>query len=292
MKVFFKILYQRIPFKGSIYKLLRRVFSLPKAIYKHLHFNGVINVKVDKQNGFEMQHYGFQLENDIFWSGLFGGWEKDSLKIWHSLAKSSEVIFDVGANTGIYSLLAKCVNPNARVYAFDPVERVYEKLVKNIEINNYDIVAEKLALSNFDGEAVIYDDDSEHTYSVAVNKNVSVGNQSLVEVPISVMKFSTYIEQKKLNKIDLVKIDVETHELEVLNGMEDYLKRYKPNILIEVLNDEIGNGILKLFTNLDYDFYEISEMGSVRLVESINAGIGRNYLLHNKKSEFDIESII
>ena len=106
------------------------------------------------------------------------------------------------------------------------------------------------------------------------------------------MKFSTYIEQKKLNKIDLVKIDVETHELEVLNGMEDYLKRYKPNILIEVLNDEIGNGILKLFTNLDYDFYEISEMGSVRLVESINVGIGRNYLLHNKKSEFDIESII
>lgn len=74
--------------------------------------------------------------------------------------------------------------------------------------------------------------------------------------------------------------------------MEGYLKRYKPNILIEVLNDEIGNGILKLFTNLDYDFYEISEMGSVRLVESINAGIGRNYLLYNKKNEFDIESII
>lgn len=281
-----------MPFKKIIFQMVRSVFKLPNSLYKHLHFNGIIKVKVDRGRGFEMQHFGFQLENDIFWSGLFGRWEKDSLKIWYTLAMKSDVIFDVGANTGIYSLLAKSVNPSARIFAFDPVERVHEKLVKNIAINDYDIVAERLALSNYDGQAVIYDDDSEHTYSVAVNKDVSVSDRLLSEVSINVIRFDTYMRMNGLEGVDLIKIDVETHELEVLSGMGDYLEKFKPNILIEVLNDSIAKGIEERLNGLDYDYYEISETGSVQLVDGINSGNGRNYLLHNKKTEIDFKSIL
>ena len=71
-----------------------------------------------------MRHYGFQLENEIFWSGLTNGWEKISTRLWIELSKNSKVIFDIGANTGIYSLVSKSINPTSQVFAFEPVKRV------------------------------------------------------------------------------------------------------------------------------------------------------------------------
>ena len=51
-------------------------------------------------------------------------WEKVSLQLWEELCKESEVIFDVGSNTGVYSLLAKSSNPKSKVYAFEPIKRI------------------------------------------------------------------------------------------------------------------------------------------------------------------------
>src|SRR5688572_12744065 len=105
MKRIFKLIYSSIPFKKEIFSFLK-IFSLPERIYRHLHFKGTIRLKIDDKSSFKMQHYGYQVENDLFWSGLTGGWEKTSLSLWIKLCETNHTIFDIGANTGIYSLIA------------------------------------------------------------------------------------------------------------------------------------------------------------------------------------------
>ena len=80
-------------------------------------------------------------------------------------------------------MLAKTIQPKSRVYAFEPVERVFVKLLYNNQLNNFDIFTEKKAISNYTGKAIIYDKDTTHTYSVTVNKDISSQHQNHSLVP-------------------------------------------------------------------------------------------------------------
>jgi FkbM family methyltransferase len=290
MKILLKSIYHIIPFKKSIFMCLR-LLHLPESIYKHLYFKGIFNVDIGEDKAFKINHFGFQVENDIFWSGIFGRWEKDSLFLWSKLCEKSSVIFDIGANTGVYSLVAKAVNKNNKVYAFDPVERVYNKLLQNIQLNNYDINSYQIALSDNTGTAIIYDTDSEHTYSVTVNQNLNVTNNTIIEVSIETVRLDEFIKKNKISKIDLIKIDVETHEPEVLEGMGVYLKEFKPILLIEILNDEIANKIEKLINGIDYLFFNLNEQGSIKKVEGLTQSDFRNFLICSREVAQDLNLI-
>lgn len=281
MKKFLKKIYKVIPFKKQIFQVLR-LFHIPHRIYQHLHFVGTINVKIDAQKKFKMHHYGYEIENELFWRGLFGGWEKISIKLWVELCKSSTVVLDIGANTGLYALVAKTLNPNAQVYAFEPVKRVYEKLQANIQLNNYDIRAYECAVSDQNGNAVIYDMDTEHIYSVTVNKNIASPNTKVKEVEIRTLMLKNLIEEEKLNYVDLIKIDVETHEPQVLKGMSTYLQLYKPTLLIEVLNEEVAQEINQILKGMDYLYYDIDEIGKPKKVDEIHKSSHFNYLICQK----------
>ncbi|MGI8893318.1 MAG: FkbM family methyltransferase [Bacteroidia bacterium] len=224
-------------------------------------------------------HYGYQIENDIFWAGVAGNWEKDSINLWIELCKFSNVIFDLGANTGIYSLIAKTVNPTAEIYAFEPVKRIFKKLQHNISINNFNITAIEKAVSNYDGTAIIYDIPDEHVYAVTVNKNMHSAGTKTVDTVIETVTLNTFIRDNNIKNIDLIKIDVETHEPEVLEGFSDYLKKYEPTILIEILNDEIGMNVEKQLTGLNYLYFNINEKGGIRQVSSITKSDYFNYLI-------------
>jgi FkbM family methyltransferase len=232
---------------------------------------------------FTIEHHGFQIENEVFWSGITNGWEKISMQLWVELCKSSDVILDVGANTGIYSLVAKTIKPTSLVYGFEPVKRVFEKYKKNCQLNNYDIHCSEIALSDYDGEGVIYDTTSEHTYSVAVNKNIALDGISTIETKIEVRRLSSFIIENQIKKIDLIKIDVETHEVEVLKGMDKYLQAFQPTLLIEILNDEIGEKIQELIKDIDYLFFNIDEKNPPMKVDKIVKSNYYNYLICKKE---------
>ena len=229
-----------------------------------------------------MNHYGYQIENEIFWAGLENGWEKESFKLWIELCKEAQFIFDVGANTGIYSLLANAVNPNAKVWAFEPVERVFEKLEENIALNNFSTVCVNQALSDADGTAIIFDTSAEHILSVTVNQNLTP-NQKVEKVPIPISRLDTYFSQNPIPRIDLMKIDVETHEPEVLQGMGDLLYKHQPTLLIEILNEEVGEKIHRIIGDLDYLYFNIDEKGGIHKAEQIQKSDYFNFLLCPKE---------
>ncbi|MBI1770373.1 MAG: FkbM family methyltransferase [Bacteroidetes bacterium] len=279
MRTFVKKLYRFIPLKKEFYTLLKTIWKPQERIYKHLHFVGVIKVKVDEGSSFKIKHYGFQIENEIFWAGLTNGWEKESMKLWIKLCKRSKTILDIGANTGVYSLVAKTINPGAAVYAFEPVTRVFNKLKDNISLNDFDIVPIKKAVSNADGVAVIYDTLTEHIYSVTVNKNLASSEVTVYEEEIETIKLDTFVSETGIQNIDLIKVDVETHEPEVLDGFLNNLFKFKPTFLIEILNNEVGKRVNTIMQKTDYLYFNIDENGGLRQVEEITQSDYYNYLL-------------
>lgn len=121
-------IYQIIPFKRQFFILLRFFYWPSKSVYRHLFFQGIYKVKVENKN-FLFSNYNSEIETSIFWSGIPGDWERNSIKIWIDLVKNSDVIFDIGANAGIYSLISKALNPRTQVYSFEPISRFYDRLV-------------------------------------------------------------------------------------------------------------------------------------------------------------------
>ncbi|MBK5284702.1 MAG: FkbM family methyltransferase [Bacteroidia bacterium] len=279
MKPTLKQAYKAIPFKQEFYSVLKKNWKPSEPIFKHLYFVGVFKVRVNKTKTFKIKHYRFEIENQIFWSGLTNGWEKESIKLWMKLCENSEIIIDIGANTGLYPLTAKAINPNSKVYAFEPVKRVFMKLRENILLNSFDINPIEKAVSNNDGIAIIYDTNEEHVLSVTVNKNLNPSNIPVIETPVETMTLNSFVRQNNLPKIDLMKIDVETHEPEVLEGFSDYLSKYKPTMLIEILSDEIGTRIHKIVEGLGYLFFNIDEKGRIHRVNLITKSNYYNYLL-------------
>lgn len=292
MKTFLKKAYGVMPLKKEVFSLLKTVWHPNEDTYRHLHFHGVFKVKVNNTSSFKIRHYGFFVENEIFWEGLENGHEAISYSLWIKSVKDSKVILDIGANTGVFSLIAKSLNPSAKVYAFEPVKRVFEKLEANNKLNNFDIICLEEAASNFDGEATIYDTNAEHTYSVTVNKNTLSSDANVVETTIKTIRLDTFIEKKGLTNIDLMKIDVETHEPEVLEGMGKYLAKFKPSILIEILDDSVGERVEKLVTDCGYLYFNIDDKAKkVRQVEKITKSDFWNYFLCSPEKAKELKLI-
>ena len=259
MKKLLKRLYAAMPFKQPLFKMLR-VLPVPQRIYQHLHFHGIIEVPVPGSGSFRMRHYGYMIENELFWRGI-KGWEKISLELWMRLCLRSDTIIDVGANTGVYALLAKTVRPNATVIAVEPVLRVFKKMEENFALNGGGIHAVRAAMTDHEGEVILYDlPESDHVLAVSLNKEHLSMMKGLRPVPVPARTMAGIAQEHGLARIDLMKIDVETHEPEVLAGFIDILRRDKPTLLIEILNDQVAARVEEQVRGLGYLFYNIDDV--------------------------------
>jgi FkbM family methyltransferase len=278
-----------VPFKRQIFTVVRRLVTPSENVYKHLHFQDDFSVQIDGSHSFLMRHGGLELENTLFWVGPSGGWERNSMSIWIKLVKNAEIIFDIGANTGYYSLVAKTLNPRAKIYAFEPIAESFHNLEYNNRLNNFDIVCLDCAASNEDGEAKIYSAPDDF-YEVSLNKQyLDEKHVSCVPTVIKAIRLDTLIKELKIERLDLIKLDVETFEAEVLEGLGEYLDKFRPTLLIEILNDEVGHRIEALIKGKDYLYFNIDEdTDSIRKVEQITKSDYYNYLICNRKVAAEI----
>ncbi|HYV91956.1 MAG TPA: FkbM family methyltransferase [Chitinophagales bacterium] len=275
-------LYDIIPGKKLLFSAWKFLGSPPEKIFRHLHFPGAFRVKVDETHSFKIENNDLQLENEIFWRGLYYRYEKTSLRLWMQLCQNASVIIDVGANTGLYSLVAKAMNSAASVHAFEPVERVFNKLERNVKLNNYDVATIKKALSNTNGTSFIFDSLADHEYAASLLKNVYGSNvrKELIET----VTLMDYMNENNVRHVDLMKIDVEGFEPEVLMGMGDYLRKMKPTLLIEIVEEENSKRIESIIAGIDYLFYEVDETDGCRLKSHIYKTPNNNWLLCSKET--------
>jgi FkbM family methyltransferase len=247
------------PFRRSLAGVLRTVHFPTDKLYKDLWFEGPFAVPYAGKYFQLMSNREDKGTLEIFWKGLEKSWDAQSIKVWGELAKDATVILDIGANMGLYSLAAKTANSASKVYAFEPSRKIVEHLKKNISANKYDISIVPVALSNTIGEADFYDLSTFTAIASLKPDENMADNSDLVTYKVPVTTLKEYATKNQINRIDLVSIDTEMNEPEVLEGMGDLIQTLKPNFLIEVLNNEIGEKVEKYFDGLGYLYFAIDE---------------------------------
>jgi FkbM family methyltransferase len=211
--------------------------------------------------------------------------EKYDLNLFIELSKKSGTIVDIGANTGLFSVLASIVNSKAKIYSIEPYSINAGRMRVNLSLNSANNVKiYEIAIGENEGEINIAVPENKSITAVSsVNSNFSKSIYPDMLWGSQVVKIKRLDDFAKENeiKIDLIKCDVETYEMPVFNGAERVLLEDKPTIIFEsFLNEErklFFNNILKKY---DYYAYIILEQGVVYLQEGfVNTANGINYLL-------------
>lgn len=276
--------YLHVPLARPMFSAVRRVWTPPPSVYRYLCFRGAFPIDV-RGRRLLMRHDGNWIENELFWRGLYGGFEAWSLRLWTELAARSQVVLDVGANTGIYALVAKTINPAARVYAFEPIERTWQKLLVNVHLNGYDVDCRLAAVSNYDGVGEMFDLDADNIYAVALDRDVHHGD--VVKRKVEVVRLDTFLKQQNVQP-DLIKVDVESREPEVLEGLGSVIEERRPSLLVEIWHDgeqdgelRLGNRVEQFVNGKGYRYFRVDEKSGPVAAEHIGMpGMGySNYLL-------------
>lgn len=229
---------------------------------------------VAKNIGRNLYKTGF---NDYFWlnqtsyvdqciiqRGIF---EKNSTIVVKKLLKKGDIVFDIGANIGYYSVLfSKLVGEKGRVFCFEPTSHFSNVLKMNLEVNNIrNAEIFKIGLSNKDQILEIQIGDSSATLH-------SPGNRALdAQEFVNLTSLDKFVEQHNIQKIDFIKIDIDGHEPLFFEGAWKTLDRLNPIILLEVNH---LNYIEAGYTA--WDFYDLLK--------------NKNYLIYHEDRLIEIKS--
>ena len=278
-----KDLYYLIPFKKAVFDLVKKIYMPPRSMYRFLVHRNLFELNIHGER-LKLRHPGFHfyIENEFYWKGYDkSGFEPISRELWWKLCKRANTIFDIGANTGLYSLFASLSNPNAQIHAFEPIRRNVEKLRQNASLNKIEnINVVEAAISAEDGSTLIYQPDTDvSTTSTLDAETAKERNLDLNAVEVPTVRVDSFIKEHGLDGLDLVKIDVEGFEVPVFESMSSILPTMRPTILAEIRIEEHGSHIMDLLKGCDYLFFDIDEKSTPQQVPAITKSTNNNFLI-------------
>lgn len=193
------------------------------------------------------------------------GWKSFEKPMPHYFANiiqklNNGLFIDVGANTGFYSLLALSVSKKIRIEAYEPVIEIFHILKKNIDKNGYRkrALIFPYAISDKSGDGYLYIPDNSHGL-IETSASLSSNFKESIMEHRSIKKYSLDELYCNSQPVNIIKIDAEGHDLEVLTGAQNIIKRDRPIIFIEVLlgsNEEEMTNIIKNNSYKDYVLFQ------------------------------------
>ncbi len=151
-----------------------------------------------------------------------------------NLSGKIKTIFDLGANVGTWSQLAKAVIPSSVIHAFEPIPVYQENYIETAKklshttLHKVGVGAEnKKEKFNFSGHSSSFLEVSENLLKMFPNEK-KVG-----EIEVDMVRLDEYVFQQNLPMPDLMKLDVEGYELEVLKNAIQCMKHCR-YIILEV----------------------------------------------------------
>jgi FkbM family methyltransferase len=171
---------------------------------------------------------------------------------------SPGLVLDIGANSGLFSLLAAAANVRVRVHAFEPLDDARDALCANIADNpnlQSRIVVEPFGLSCADGELGFYETINDQGL-LSTSSSLELAHAQRIgaycERRIRVMKLDTWATTHDREEIQLMKMDVEGHEYAALEGGRQTIARHRPFIIVEMLGHADFEGVNKILRDENY----------------------------------------
>ena len=199
----------------------------------------------------------------VWWEGL-AGYEPETLPLWWELLSEADVVLDIGANAGIYALVAALRRPGARVLAFEPLPVAVRHLEANRRLNgvdNLEIIVK--AVGEEEGEAFLYVlGDYMHQIASTLPRMAEARRMGR-SLTVPVVTIAQVVAEHGLPNVDLVKIDTEGTEYQVLRGARQTLRRHRPVVVCELLHGFVHEGLVPLLRSVGYESFWISPGGLV-----------------------------
>jgi FkbM family methyltransferase len=164
---------------------------------------------------------------------MHGYSEYEVARLVERLVEADWVCADVGANSGEYTVLFALCAPQGRVYAFEPAGHIYPRLQANVAANRLaHVTTENVAVAAINGNCPFFlDRSAANTGLSSLSRQAWHGGENLEKIQVSCVTLDHYFASA--DRLDLIKIDVEGHEMDVLRGAEAVLRRLAPLIIFE-----------------------------------------------------------
>ena len=154
---------------------------------------------------------------------------------------SNDVVVDVGAHVGKYTLYASKLAKKGKIIAIEPNKESFKTLIENLKLNNCkNVKAYNVATFDKKCKLKLWVTKDEGRSSVIEKR----GNNFEI---VTAFSLSHILEDNKIKKVDWMKIDVEGAEIKVLKGAEKFLRKTK-NLIVEV-QDKNEERVLKILRN-------------------------------------------
>ena len=221
-------------------------------------------------NGYETEY----LYEEIFEQKVYDG---EGMRV-----EAGEVVMDIGANIGMYSLYVGMKEKGVRIYAFEPIKEVSEVLRMNLEMNGIEAKVYECGISNRGGEKEMdyypemtvlsgsygekeADKEVVRSYERSRGEGREWREGELEEVleeklrsekrRCEMRRVSEVIREEGIERIGMMKIDVQKSEMEVLEGIEEEEWEKIRQIIVEV--HEIEGRVRKVEEKLRSKGYEV-----------------------------------
>jgi FkbM family methyltransferase len=230
---------------------------------RHLHRVGSVTATLPNGRVLRLWSRGDDwISNQIFWRG-WAGHEPDTTTVFFALAQKASAVVDVGAYVGYYALLAAHANPAARVLALEPLPAIYARLVRHVSLNGpSNVECLMMAAGAREEVATFYHHSHELPTSSSLSRDFMIGIEDLGVSPVPVVTVDRLVRERSIPRVDLVKIDTESTEPDVLQGMRETIARDRPWIVCEVLK---GRGaeerLAPMLEPYGYRFYLLTSEG-------------------------------
>ncbi|MBI4575116.1 MAG: FkbM family methyltransferase [Planctomycetes bacterium] len=237
---------------------------------RHDHFSVVI----EHVDGFWIHiDTAILLEWHLYFFGHYERWLEDALR---RILRPGSVAVDVGANIGYYTLrMASLVGEGGNVFALEPNPKAYGRLLENLNINRFRNVRPfPMALSDSHGVFKLHsyggaDGDLVSTFHEgnlqSPRKAVPVADRGIHSYDVEGTTLDELLGPREVPRLDLVKVDVEGHELRVLRGAEGTLRAYRPHVIFEYNRRAWSNAgselsdARRILAGLGYTLYRLGD---------------------------------
>lgn len=176
-------------------------------------------------------------QEDVGIQILAGNYERHDLLYLMSKTRDADVFLDIGANVGLFSILMARNNSTIKIHAFEPIPLNACLFEASLHLNNIESV--KL------NRCCVGDSSGEVEFSLAIDSAYSSLHDTgrlpeLRKIKTTITALDDYIERNELERIDIIKIDVEGAEMLVLEGARALLsnRKNRPRLVLMELFDE------------------------------------------------------
>jgi len=213
---------------------------------------------------------------ELYWCILLGkgagtGWamEAEIKAAKSAIRRSAPVIFDVGANTGEWSVAIKQLYPQAQLVLFEP-QPACQQIIIAKQISGSVLIPKAVSATAGQTVKLFTSGDTAGLASLHERRDSCFNDLSFTSLDVATVTIDDVIRDQKITCVDFMKMDVEGHEFEVLKGARKSME----GLIIKALSFEFGSGNINsrtyfrdfwdLLNGLGYAIYRI--LPSARLM--------------------------